>query len=989
MIPSRTLFVLTLALSISASALAQPTLKINGVTAANNSAVPHATKLTPLTIELTGTPGAPFALLLSGDAFDGAQSGEPVINSGFFLHPWVVAPVINSPIHPVFDGIGMEYIRTKLNSQGDATLGANDIVPDTASPVFRFNANGKFTVQALTPAAAFLRNLTPVLPNFPDPLVLALESSPGVQISLFLQVVELNLQTFGITSGNGVKLVFDGLTYGAVIGYSEGLDIDQASVIVANRQTLGTISDGDLTDGTIFAPITAPDFSGTKIANIDLWRITLAGVHPLAGQSISPIGENGLPTQLDPDSQNGILEEQSLRSGIEVLTGTIPQLRKENVEFTTIALPGDRELFHWRDASVGPAYGFGVYFRQTGEFKVVSPAAVGLVNRSAWETEVGVTPDGNRALVVQDLTTGIDRVFMLNLESGAAGLFENGLAYHDATPTVSSQFFNRVFEESIVFATDGGTSWVAFVATTDQAFSNAQYPNRLWRIWMKGSGSQFNPTTALQVLPAQSPLNPFQMDRQPIVSEDHKKVVISVSADLNGTDENVYMFSQITSFSQSLDDLTQFSANTKILESNDAADGDANCLVFSPNGEWIAFNTFSGALQVPTLARTDVSTAGSITGLIKDVADGGLFDTSDFVTSREYAFAPDNSHLVFYQGTIKNSFQADRFDLFTFNLLTGVMTNRTATLVGDTNIFGPYIAVNNTFDQPTLDPAGAFYSPDKNYLYFLRDARGLFQVGQDRLNLIALSVGSPGNGAPATMDLINVTGTEFPEQPGGPLPTIGTLNLIGDGSSNTEGTVGRYLDLRRIGGTGPFANFAYFKARILGGGSIDQLWFFDLNNPAPALQLTNFADGSGQIPVSGFAAITSITPSPVAPKVAFVLDKDGITNTSTLQDLVLLDLASFGALKRVPNNAPAFTRLITEGSIQFLDSGPEGMFYVSGSIPRGAGTLDGVTITTEPTNPIDATAFFHRLDSPSTLFPIAPDAGAFRRAAYIYGVKAQ
>lgn len=998
MTPSRSaiaLFAVSLVAAVAPVGWSQPTLTINGTTAASNSAVAHATKYTPLTIELTGTPGAPFALLMSADAFDGAQVGEPTISSGFYLKPWVLAPVIDSPIHPVFDGIGMEYIRTKLNSQGDATLAADDVLADTPSPVFRFDAQGKFTLAAVTPAVAFLRNLTPVPPNFPDPLVLALESSPGQSISLFLQVVELDIPTLGITSGNGMKLVFDAVNFSATIGYSEGTDPSPSTVVVANRQTLGTIFDGNLTDGTAFAPVTAPDFSGSAVGNLDLWRITLAGVHPLARQSLSPVGSNGLTTQTDVDATTSISLQHQYASGIDFLAGDRPQFANENIEFGAITLPGDRQLFHWRNDSTvpsGPTYGFGVYFRQTGEFKLVSPALLGGLTRSCWEVEVGVSPDGNRALAVHDdLSGGIDHVYMLNLESGASGLFQNGLSYHDITPTLPSLslYFSRVYEESITFTTDGADNWVAFFCSTSDTSGNlAVYPNRMWRVWMKDSGPTVSPTTALQVLPGPPPLNVFtRIDRQPIVSDDHR--MVAVSAGPNDSDEDILLFSQITSFSQSLDDLTKFPNPTKIHETNDAYDGESGTMTFSPDGQWVGFVRFTGSMQVPVVARTDVSTAGAVVDLIGDINTGGQFDGTDFAQCRDVVFAEDNSHLLFLQGVIISNAQADRFDLFSVNLNSGQVVNRTATLNSETKIFGPYVAPSNTFDRSTLDPAGMFRSPNGDFLYVVRDARGLFQVGADRMNLIALSIASPGPGQDATLDIVNVTGQEFAAQPGGTLPGPGTPDVIGDGSANTEGTVGAYYSMRRIGGSGPFKDYACFRARVVGSESIDQLFLIDLNNPGPALQLTDFNTTGGQIQVSSFASITSITPSKDEPKIAFILDKDGLSNPVGQQDLILLDLGAFGALKRVPDTAPPFTRLITAGTLRFTDAGPSGLFYASGSIPRGAGNIDGVLESSDPTNPIDATAYFHRFDQAGSLHEIAPSAGGARRAVFIYGAAAQ
>lgn len=998
-LPRFILAAIILALAATA-ARAQPTLTINGATAANNSAVAHAKKLTPLTLQLTGTPGAPFALLLSGDAFDGVPAGEATVAQGFFLRPWKIATVIDSPIHPVFDGIGMALIRDKLNSQFGTGLAPTDVVLDTAAPLFRFNASGTFSLTFETPPTALLRNNTPI-GIFTDPLVVPLESTSSFTLALFMQVLELDVQTLNLNVGNGVKVIFDPIAFSSTVGYSEGVDADLNTTIATARQTLGTIADGNLGDGSLSSLSVAADFSGSLAANIDIWRITLAGVHEGTQQSISPVGEDNVVTAPTPDNATGLQEQWKFASGLEFLTGTGPALNNENLDFPSISLPGNRRLFHWRNASLvptGPTFGFGIYYGSSGLFRNLTPASVGTfvgdATRSAWKFEVGVTPDGNRALVVLDPSSGSnDRVFILNLQEGQN--FSNGLPAAEMTPTNSTDLstFTRVWPESISFVTTNTGNWVGFVcSSSDTSGSASQYPNRLFRIDMTDSPSIPGAGT-IRVIP-NTPINTAsRLDRQPVVSPDNKSLALTWGT--SASVENVAVVSSVTAGTHSLLDVTAFPTNTQLLETNDAHNGLGGTMRFSPDGTLLAMcRISSSANQIPMIARADSSTKGMVSDAITDITTGGAFDFVYYKKSRDYYITADNNNLMFFQGNRTSGPPSDRYDLFSVDLTSKVATNLTRTAAQKV-LNGPFTADDPTNTPPTLDPSGYFLSPNKNFLYFFRDLR-LSGLGNfDRFNIAAVSVKPVGIANKPTFKITNITGTEFEPLPNAGAPTAGAPDIIGDGVSLvTEGTA-HYLGLRRIGGTGPFSNYAYFTARYAdtaAGGkfptrrNIDQLFLMDLNNPAPALVLTGFATDSSPLAVSEMARITNVIPNSMDPEVAFVLDPDGPTGVASLQDLFILDLGAFGAITRIPSNAPPFSRLITSGSIHFLPSEPPGLLYASGSVARVGGTIDAIGILSDLTNPIDASAFFHRLDDPTSAFPITNAAsGGNRRAVFVWG----
>ena len=980
---------LILALTLTSAAVSQPSLELNDVTATDNTGVPHATKLTTMTLELSGTPGAPFALLLSADAFDGVPSGETVINQGFFLKPWEVTPVIDSPVHPVFDGIGMEFIRTQLNAQGEASLNPDDVVASFPSPVFRFNASGAFNVAFTTPTTAFLRNNTPSGP-FPDPLPIPLESTPGNELVLYMQIVELDVNTLNLNVGNGVKVVFDQVTYPGTVGYSEGQDANPNTTTVAARQTLGTVGDGNFADANTFAQSVAADFGGTFVGNVDLWRIALSEVHEGWPQSVSPVAENGVASGPDPNSAANILAAHGHASGLDFLTGSRPQLNNENLEFPRIVLPGGRELFHWRNAdlSPGPTYGFGIYFRGSNTFRNLMPAAVGQFvgssTDSPFEFEVGVTPDGDRALVIQNPSDGsTDRAWVLNLEEG--GNFNNGLPAYDATPTLAADLvdFRRVWPQSASFLSDGSGGWVGFLCTSnDTGGSPSAYPRNMFRINMNNS-----PGVTVEVIPNVSLGTVSRVDRQPIVSADRKSLAVSYGQ--SSSIENIAVVTAVTSGSHAVTNVTAFPVNTTILETSDTHDGFGGTMRFSPDGTQIAFTQLASGDQVPSVVRADGTQAGTVEALLSDVGSGGQFDFTYFDNCRDVYLTADNNHLMFFQGEWKNGPPNDRFDFFVLNLTSGTFTNLTRTLA-TMSLNGPFTAEDPNNTPPTIDPAGYFLSPNEKYLYFFRDLR-LATVGIDRLNVVAVSVEPVGPLSQPTFEMVNVTGTEFAALPSQSPPTNGTDDIVGDGSGAIDGS-STYLKLRRVGGDGPFADFAYMRARYADTGvggehddkrNIDQLWLFDLNNPAPAFVLTDFRENAGDIPVQTFASITDIIPSQAQGKVAFVLDPDGAGGM--LRDLLLTDLEAFGATRRIPNNATPFSRLITAGSLHFTPNDPPGLMYASGSVPRGSGLIDGVSVTSDPTNPIDATAYFHRFDQQGNIFPITSDAGAGnRRAVFLW-----
>lgn len=999
------------ALTLTAGAAwAQPQLIVNNVPnppITTNTAVPHLQKSGPLNIVLRGTPNAPFALLLSGDAFDGSPS-EANITSGFFLKPWVQAG-LDSPIHPVLDGIGMEFIRQKLNAQGDASLAADDILNDTPSPIFRFNAQGEFVVNGVVPLVAVLLNLTPS----PNLVTIPLESTLANTISLYMQVVELNTQTLAVTSGNGVKVIFDPITFSSTIAYAQGTDAAASAPTVTNKVFPSVITDSDLSDATTVSPVNASDFAFAT-QGLDFWLIGLGGNQPLYGASNPPNNGLGTSNPDDPDLTATLQKLHNQASGIEFLTGNRPARNNENREFPRIMLPGNRELFHWRDEAT-KVFGFGILFRDTNTWRNLTPVS-GVtadnfaftntnVNVSPWEYEVTVTPDGNRAVAVLDQATNtLDRLFVMNLEPG--GVFANGKPIFEAVPTLSdSLWFTRVFEGSMEVASDGQGSWVAFFGTTNLATAGlGGYPLRVYRANLGQSGSA--PAFATSTIALQ------RIDRIMFASPDRTQIGLiagTVSQSLAAQNEDVYVIKNITSIGNSTVDLSGVVGTFSIAETNDSTDGGLGLFQWSPDGSKIAFareeSTTGRFLRV---VATDGSSSGQTQDLVKDVTEAGPFDKVDFPIGRGYEWAKDSRHLLFFQGMLGLIGLLDRMDLFVIDNTTGVVRNLTRTGGSGSSgtpftLFGPWNPPSTSSEfRPNLEPCGTFKSHSGDWVYFFRELRGVFGA-YDRQNLVGVSIGvAPGDTVP-TFEMLNLTGTEFEALDGQPLPAFGTPDTYSGGTLAGD-SVPEYHKVRFVGGTGPYKDFVYFNAQLgnLTPGDpridVDQVFMFDAENPAPAIQVTQFVqgtnDGGGVLitdtpyKVTKGARILGLRPHPTLGSLLFVVENgDGASTSDDLQDLFFVDFANFALPQRVPSTATPFTRVITGGSSLFRPGSPVGIVFCSGTTPRPAGFTDGVSYTgVDPNNSVNATPFFYRVVSPAAVSTISPLATA-SRASIILNVK--
>ncbi len=984
---TRTLNVLSAALVLAsiAGADVDPTLTINGATG-DNTTVVELTKFTPLTIAMTGTPGAPFGLLLSLDA-------NQALSTGFFLQPLVDATdKIDSPIHPVFDGIGMTYIAGQLG------IPAGDFVTNMPSPIFRFDANGNFVLNALVPPVAVMVDNdaaeTPTAPFGPTkPIVIPLVDGA----TLFLQVVSLDMTNLTVRVGNGIRCNFQAITHSASIAYSQGVATSASTVTVGGEQTVGIVADTNLDDGVAGTFTVAPEFASDGFpTRFDMWMIALAGHQEANATSSPPDG-----TTIVDSAYKAI---QGYASSIEVFTGTQPARNNENFEFPRIECPGNKALFHWRNGTTAqPTYGFGILFKDTNQWRNLVPSSFATftesATRSPWEIEVGVTPDGKRALVVLDQSSsGFDRLFLLNLEPG--GTFSNGQPIREATPTANGEV-RRVWEEGISFVLDNVGGYFGFFPSTNSASTlESLFPNRLWKVHMNGIDQ------AVKIIPSPGEFGTFaHVNRTSLVNAARDS--LCVVAGPGAQKEDVISFSKFTVFGSYVPmNITAFPNNFMLVDDLDTSDGTSTWASLSKDG-----SVYAGARQVgadgsiPFIAQTNGQGAGNVQDLIFDVSSGGLFDTvNEFKATQGLHLTDDNKFLLFHQGKPNAGAASDNSDLFVINVNSGKVLNLTRSLggpeyadkgPGSKALEGPWDLPASSTDLPTVDYGGSFLSPDRGTRYFFHDQHLTLN---DLYNLYAVAVGSETGTGDPSFKITNVTGTSFEETPGAGKPPFGTPDLLTNSGFFNE-QVPSYVRVRRVGGAGALANFYYFSSRLRTGppgeNNIENLFLFDGNNPGPALRLTAFGTTTTPIAVENGATITSVTPSQIEPKVAYVLNRTGKVQDPR-QEVVMQDLNAFGDPLRLPDNGgvqPAFNRAITAGSLRWLSGFPSGLVYMAGSLPKIASptapSTDGQTTSVpDAYNPVDATPFFVDPLSPAfeRKFVADPAVGQFR-SGMIYNVK--
>lgn len=960
-----------------------PVMIING-SSGDNTTITPLTKLTPLNITVTGTPGAPFSILLSNQA-------NLAVTTGWFLQPWTTEPNVVSPVHPVFDGIGTDYIEGQLG------LPASDILANpNPAPVFQIGANGQFVLNGFVPQQAFLTDTDPVAPFGPgNPAVIPLEQP----FSLYMQVVAVDTGDLSVRVGNGMKLEFQSIAFPGTVAYSEAQSAAASTFTLDSKQNLGRITDANLADSSVAAFVKDPEFQATFGDNVDLWSIGLAGPTELNRASIPADG------MANPDLNLNVMWSYS--STIEFQAGTGLNRNNENYEYPRLVLPGNRELFHWRNGSTNPpSFGFGILFKDTMTYRNLMPPSAGVftesATRSPWEIEVAVTPDGNRAMVVLDRSSDLfgglpyDRAFTLYLEENVAASPFPGAnkLMKEVTPTSALGEFRRVWEEGVAFIKDGIGGWYAFVtSTTSTSSSESLYPNRMWKVHMNGTD------LALKIFPFGAFSFVQHINRVSYTNDD--STVLCVIAGTQSIAENIISITNVTFLGSYVPlNITNFTGNIVLMESFHTTDGTSSWTNLSKSGALFAAAIASGTTSaVPFVVRTDGATAGNVNPIVKDMAQGGQFDLDDFAFTQGLHITDDDSYLLFHQGKLKAGAASDASDHFVTDLTAGTIRNLTRSLKGpeyDNDTLkayeGPWDLANSAFDAPNTDYGGSFWGSTRDWLFFFKDVH--LSTG-DLYNLYAISVAPSLGGGPPSFAIANVTGNEFESVYGAVPPAFGAPNLISNSGFFNEQQP-NFFRVRRVGGSGILKDFYYMIGRLADNSTAaaEHLFLFDGANPGPALQLTNYGPTSTPISTVGLGAvITSITPSQVEPKVAYILNETGQLHLAK-EEVIVQDLNNFGVPVRIPVQGPtqpAFNRAITEGSLHWLPYIPGGLVYSAGTQVKpsssGQPATDGLSTGDDVRNPIDATPYFFNFLTPAAERPIAAPSALASRSAMIWAVK--
>ncbi len=960
-------FAAAIALAGVASAANTPRLRLNGVTAADNSAIAHATVGGPLTIDLRGTPNALFALLVATES-NGALNG-------FFLKP-STGPSPLVPIHPVLDGIGTATIAANLG------MPATAFVPDIANPAFHLGPDGRFVFSGRTPEEIALFDAA----NPGTPLVLPLESPPGgPDVALFLQVVEIDPISGSMNVGNGVRIVFDPLVFQGEL--SLALASQPASPTIDGeiglRNSLVEISDPNLGVAGSPPPVVALDFALSPDV-IDIYRIELAGIEPAMGASYW-----SAPATIDQDSATAQQYVQAQASGIDVGAGVRPVRNNDNPQYPSVELPGGRGLFHYRDVSTTPSrFGFGLHDASTGLFRDLVPPAFasffanGASAISPFEYQVVVSPSGDRALVVLEVLGTASRLFLLDLVPGST--FSNGFPVVEIALPAE---LTRVFDESfaILDAADG-TELCLFAATTAANPQANTLPGRLYAVAMQEGA------TPTLLLPGGANPAIAQVGRLPIVSKDRK--VACLRAGTSTASQNVFAVRASSATGFTIVNCTgNLITSFSIAQWGNVTNGDFEVASITPDGAYLAFCTTSGPQSRPHVVKTDGSQAGSISPVAKYLTEGGLFDAADFGSCRALQLTSDGKYLVFALGFVIAGALGDRFDVFVVELATGTTRNLTRTIAGGSYL-GPWDPQGDlTQTRPTIEIGGTFASPSGDWLYFFRERR--MPATAALFDLVAISMASGPGGAPPSFDLVNVTGDEFPPSFGAPPQVVTSpATTLGGSFINDPGVGGTRL--RRFPSGHPLAGQMVFGAMLasLSGPTPAVLLSFDAEQPAAATTLATVP-----IPSGGglLTRITDIAIDPLLPRVAFVADGDGLAggapNPGLGQDLFVADAATPGPAASVTSSG--FALAITAGSTRFGPPHPyqeSGILFAAGSATPSVYQIDAFVNPSIASNPIDADLFFHRFAigsvNPAVTVPVlAPIPPGNRRAMFLWSVR--
>lgn len=285
---------------------------------------------------------------------------------------------------------------------------------------------------------------------------------------------------------------------------------------------------------------------------------------------------------------------------------------------------------------------------------------------------------------------------------------------------------------------------------------------------------------------------PTVIDGEFRYSDDRTMIVFQGGT--STTEEDLYVIRDITPGGFNILNLSAFASSTEIEEFGDASDGLDNQVAISTGNAQVAFVTRdAGSDELWVVATDGMSPAVQVS-----VASNFAPEIDDII---ELWWA-DDDNLLFFAGTT-----SVLTDLYRYEVSTGLVYNITQTN-GQTTV--PFTGT----PASTIDNDGTWKSLNGNYLYFLRDTPG--NAPQLVLNIVGV-------------DLLlflptDITGSEFSA---GTAPAIKFPTVTG-------------MELAYA----PMGDHMVFVAEVITALD-DDLWSFDAENAAEAVQLTNFGLSAG------------------------------------------------------------------------------------------------------------------------------------------------
>jgi len=383
-------------------------------------------------------------------------------------------------------------------------------------------------------------------------------------------------------------------------------------------------------------------------------------------------------------------------------------------------------------------------------------------------------------------------------------------------------------------------------------------------------------------------LNVKRFDPTPIVSADGRAVAMAAGPEER--DEDMFYIDNITHSptGEPVMSIRNLSGHGGGAGADEGAmrlfypggQGRGNKAAMSPGGTYVAWAFQEAGFDNRDwlhIAPTNGTGFATVDGVFR--ADTGKFKIpGDFVGNRVLSglHFVDEDRIVFLMGLnpyadpmgFVNSTKIPLYDVFLYTISTDVMVNLTNTAQ----------SASGLDTHGTLIPAGQFLSPNRQFLYIVRDGEPIqgntiLAPGVEVMNILGIDLVNGGS-FDVSGDELSVLGS-LPnlDLPGGealtPVETLSTMGFVE--GSGVQGTM------------------MFFTSHMAGDlTETDELFGFDMNAPFLGVSITG-ESGAG-------THISNVTPDPFGSRVAFAqtADSDPLGNT---QHAFVSDLATFSFIR--------------------------------------------------------------------------------------------